>query len=165
MSADGLRDILDFVGWFVVEGKEGNFMCPEDVKCKSDTTMLCVRNMVGDTDYTWWDFQHCMMSHQMKEPGNAEACAKQLNLDFSKISSCVSGSTGQTLLAKSASVMNAANPPVKYAPDVRIAGKQFKGQNYLKAVCDLYTGDKPKGCSEEAIRAIDTRLGLTPTST
>jgi len=165
MQAEGLRDIIDFVGWFVVEGTAGNFECPEDQQCQSDKTMLCVRKIVGDTDYKWWDFQHCMMSNQMKEPGNAQPCAKKLGLDWGAISKCVSGSDGTAMLTESANVMAAAKPSVQYAPDIRIEGKQFKGQNFLKKICGLYTGTPPAGCSAENMQRIDDDLSLAAART
>jgi hypothetical protein len=120
--------------------------------------MLCVRKILGDTDYKWWDFQHCMMSNQMKEPGNAEPCAQKLGLDWSKISACVGGADGKAMLTQSNQIMNAAKPAVEYAPDVRIEGKQFKGQNFLKQICSLYTGEAPKGCSAENIQRVEDSL-------
>jgi hypothetical protein len=122
-------------------------------------TMLCTRSIVGDADVaSWWGMQHCMMSDQGHEPGNAQGCAEKLKLDWTKISACASGDAGAALLAKSLAAMKAETPAVTHAPDVRINGTPYTGTNYLKQICSVYSGTPPAGCSAESIAAVDAEI-------
>lgn len=178
MRQPGLTDILDFQTNFVVchkhdsegaclpvkAGDQGKFYCQEDSDCESARAMLCVRNMTGNFNFTWWDFQHCIMEDKKPprfggDPKNVAPCAKTLSLDLNAINKCVNGNTGQALLGEALRMRQQLKPAYTYAPDLRInGGRSFRGTNFLKAICEAYTGPPPEGCSKARIAAIEEEL-------
>lgn len=184
MSAPGLRSIIDFQTNFVVcyrHSKEDGsclpikpsdkgkpFYCQEDgfcngkegsCPCFAARHMLCARNMTGNFDFTWWDFQVCMMKDTGKEedpPSHAQTCAKQLSLDYTTLKKCVDGPLGQHLLGEALHAREALRPKFTYSPDLRInGGASFRGKDFLKAICSAYQGPPPKGCSREWMQAVE----------
>lgn len=127
----------------------------------------------------WWDFVACMYSvadpngdddHDTKNPlahtetfdGQLETCAQKLpDYSATDLKACAHGSEGVALRKVSA----AKTPDDKFAGPVwaEVAGAVVQRpdgpasprgpwiQKIVKAVCDAYTGQKPKACAQAGV--------------
>lgn len=86
-------------------------------------------------------------------------CAIKYGIDDAAIQKCAESADAVTIIEAVDKATHAANPPVKYFPDIRINGKQCQGcQNeadFIKTICAaIVDGPKPAACSKAALQTM-----------
>jgi len=147
MEAEGLPAILDIDEEFVATSLTN--CLHGSGECVGNKILLCAAHNYTSTDvWAWWNLGVCMQANNAYSnvPDNAPACATKVGLDWNKINACASSSTGDALFSNSIKFCNTNG--VHSTPTIVINGKQYVGgpSNNLQAVCQAYTGTKPKGC-------------------
>jgi len=115
--------------------------------------ILCAEKYSNIT--TAIDFASCLADKIDNVPTNAPACAKRCGLDFTTIRNCAFSSTGQQLLKNSQKL--ADNDGAVWSPTIMINDEMFclwhstpckatSEDDFLRAVCDAYTGPTPAAC-------------------
>lgn len=156
MQQTGLKDIIDLTEYFVGENYgNGQFSCMHGAgECVGDQLELCAYHFYNST-WKWWDFGVCLQGPDYGSiPQNAQQCATQAGLDYSKLSSCQSGALGTQLFAESIKRANQAG--IYATPTIFLAGHEYVGgaNNPLQVICNAYTGTKPAGCSSANIARV-----------
>jgi len=91
----------------------------------------------------------CMNQNMQSIPGNWETCAESNNLDVESIRTCYEGEEGKDLFKTSiakAKTLGATGSPTIYINNEKYAGGRTE-TDFLKAICNAYTGDKPEACT------------------
>jgi len=165
MSKPDMVEIIDFVTWFAVTRKNSTsagsgFDCGEDLAgCDGARIMLCGRHLSGDKAVAaWWYFEDCFYSYQKDNMDSANmtmhaaTCARPAGISVQALSNCVDGPDGQAMLEASAN-MTLSPPAVVWTPWFELDGKVPGGGkqpieiDYLKVICDAYTGTPPESCN------------------
>jgi len=100
-------------------------------------------------------FSACLAETIDTVPTNAAECASRLGIDFSDIPQCALGEKGRQLLKDS--MVLADNDGAVWSPTILIDDKPYclwhstpckasKPEDFLRAICDAYKGDKPEAC-------------------
>lgn len=91
----------------------------------------------------------CMNDNAQGIPSNWEACAQTNGLKVDAIKTCSQGEEGKQLLRESlakAQARQAGGSPTIYINNAKYSGA--RGENdFLRAICNAYTGTKPAACS------------------
>ena len=116
--------------------------------------ILCAEKQTNITAAV--DFAACLAEKIDTVPNNAAQCAKQFGIDYDDIRTCAFSSTGQELLKKAQ--MLADKDDAVWSPTVIINDELYclwhstpckatTEDDFLRAICDAYTGPKPAGCN------------------
>ncbi|NXH15738.1 GILT reductase, partial [Bucco capensis] len=135
-----------------VSGK-WQFLCqhgPEE--CLGNMIETCLMNEAKDFS-VYFPVIFCLESGSSVTK-NLEACLQVYapELDRSRISGCVQGDTGASLMHHNAQLTQALDPPHQYVPWILVNGKhteelQDQAQtSLLGLICRLYQGKKPEAC-------------------
>ncbi len=97
----------------------------------------------------WFEFIHCQNESYKAVAVNWESCLKTVGLPVEKVTACINGEEGKSLVKASFAKANAAD--VQGSPTIHIAGKDYGGdrspKGLMRAICDAYAGAKPGACA------------------
>lgn len=145
-QADGIAAALDFSLHAGLRNHTDGFHCPDEaLNCPTSMYIVCAFDAVQNLDKKV-AFLKCMDASKSDDAEvKTKACAAQLALDFSKISTCFGGGHGKQLMQVQADWINSHYPlggPQLFVPHVKIGGKTLSNMthtpNYtevLAAVC------------------------------
>jgi len=140
-----LKEIPDYpTGFWSLHGQSeviGNGM----IKCVEKSTDVA----------TAVKFSACLAETIDRVPTNAAECARRLGIDFSGIPQCALNATGKELLKDS--MILADNDGAVWSPTIVINDQTYclwhstpckaeKPEDFLRAICDAYTGPTPDAC-------------------
>lgn len=112
-----------------------------------DLAQICAKDMAPDR---YLDFISCQNKNPRAVDKNWRDCASEGGLEASAIESCMTGDKGQKLLA--ASFAEAKKRGASGSPTMFLNGKPYEGgrkpRDFMRSVCDAYTGDRPAACSK-----------------
>ena len=95
---------------------------------------LCAKQV---DESKFFPFIKCVSENYREIPGNSEACAKKLGLDFAALRTCAEGPEGKRLLTESAGRAKAAG--ARGSPTIKLGGKAYRGgrgkRDFMRAVC------------------------------
>ncbi|GAB6022281.1 Lysosomal thiol [Chamberlinius hualienensis] len=136
---------------FFANGTSWDFSCqhgPEE--CDGNIIHSCaLKYYPSNSDNV--PFISCAMS-QSDPPAASQQCAVQYGLDWNTINACATSEEGTQLLHDNGVTTNSANPPVTWVPWIVIndvyseANEVLATTNFIKLVCDSYTGPLPPQC-------------------
>jgi sulfur relay (sulfurtransferase) DsrF/TusC family protein len=141
---------LDFKVSYIGDKKGDEFTSmhgPKEVT--GDIVQLCAQKLAPQSFMK-------MIACQYKTPQGAHSvdtnwqdCAKEAGISSSSLKSCIEGSEGKGLLA--ASFDNSRQRGATGSPTMFLNGKPYQGgrksRDFLRTVCDAYTGAKPQACT------------------
>jgi len=152
-------DVLDLQIGFIMkdipEYPTGYWSLHGQSEVIGNALVKCVENDSNVT--TAIDYASCLAEKIDTVPTNAAFCADRLGLDFASIRTCAFSQTGQDLLKQSMVLADKDN--AVWSPTVIINDdlyclwhstpcKATKEEDFLRAVCEAYTGTKPSACPQ-----------------
>lgn len=144
---------------YIASQKSGAFVClHKEAECEGNMQQLCARHVqekAGNLQ-RWWDFVLCQDENRSAIPGNAEACARRVGIDFTQIQKCIDTGIGATLFEASLKYTQALG--IRACCTVYIEHKLrcvhdktwkqctggSKAEDFAHTVCDAYTGPSAK---------------------
>jgi glutaredoxin len=159
-----LGDRLDVSVGYIGRGDKSNFTSlhgPAEVK--GDIAQLCANKLAPAKTI---DFIACQNKNARAVDTNWKDCAKEVGINEAKLTKCLEGDEGKTLLA--ASFEEAQKRGAQGSPTMFLNGQPYQGgrktRDFLRAACDSLTTDKPEACKNipeppvvDAIFFSDTR--------
>lgn len=112
----------------------------------------------------WLPFIHCLEGYIAGgNPTTADAkkCAADVGMTWAVLDKCWTSAEGHALDVANAFATAALQPPHQFVPWVTLSDAPGAGtfctengcDNFIQAVCDAYTGEKPAACPAEAAAA------------
>jgi interferon gamma-inducible protein 30 len=138
------------------EGGQWKFDCQHGKEeCVGNVIETCAISLLKNITVSF-PFVHCFEKNiNDKDPHTvAKQCAEDLDIDYSPIDACQSGSLGNRLEHEMALKTDALEPKHNYVPWITLNGKHTEKiqdeaeDNLLKLVCEYYTGPKPSACKD-----------------
>ncbi|MBN2361549.1 MAG: hypothetical protein JXR83_19005, partial [Deltaproteobacteria bacterium] len=133
---DKLGPEIDLVIDYIGDNKDGNLNSMHGAdEVLGDKLQLCA---IKHAPARWMDFLVCQNKNMKEVTKNWESCAKELQLDGTKIKACADGDEGKQLLT--ASFAKAQQKGARGSPTMFIAGKPYSGRrgpnDFLRAICN-----------------------------
>lgn len=138
---------VEFIG---NQGPDGNFNSlhgPTEVV--GDTYQVCAEKYSAK----WFDTILCQNKGVQQVDSNWEGCAQEAGIPtdtIGKVTACAQGQEGKDLLG--ASFKRATEKGVRGSPTIYIGGQEYQGgrkaSDFMKGICQAYTGAKPAICSD-----------------
>lgn len=131
-------------------GTKWVFDCQHGEKeCKMNLVETCALHLLSHPTQ-FIPYIHCVENNLSLS--NAEACAKNLHVDWEPIWNCYNGSEGNFLEHQMAEKTEALNPPNDYVPWIVVDGEHTEEMqtdaqtDLIDFVCKKYSGTKPHAC-------------------
>lgn len=142
-----LGDDLDLQVDYIGEDNNGVLTSMHgDPEVVGNTAQLCAMKMSNK----WFDFIECQNKNYREVGTNYGSCAAEVGIDPKALAACTTGAEGKALLA--ASFKRAKDRNATGSPTIYLAGKEYEGgrrpMEFMRAICDAYTGEKPQACHE-----------------
>jgi interferon gamma-inducible protein 30 len=143
------------------------FRCQHGAReCAGNMIQACAVNLLQDTAKVL-PLVYCMESQRAPDRAGQQ-CAERLNITWSPIQECASGTQGQQFLAAMGDRTHGLNPRLTFVPwininDVHTDNYQDNAlYNLKKIVCETYTGnDSPPACASYVTTTTETEQGQT----
>ena len=136
-------DIVPYGNAKVLTRDPPTFKCQHGEKeCYGNYVELCAQKYFPEK---WWDFLICEESSVDFSEEGVKNCGKMALVDPDVILKCAKGTEGPLLHLEAAD----KTPDHRWVPWVVVNDRVLDdGENFLKAVCDAYTGEKPASCKK-----------------
>jgi len=135
---------VEFIGQTSPTGELTSMHGPKEVK--GDMVQACAQKHTPK----WFQLILCQNKNMREVDTNWEACASEVGAPVDKLRACVDGEEGKELLK--ASFEKANQKGARGSPTIYIGGNQYGGgrrpADFMKAICNAYTGKKPAACSD-----------------
>ena len=155
LAAEGVKNIVNLTQNPLARVNESYAFCHHGgwYECDMQTHALCAKKLKPDDAFAMFEYIECNFGNLgTKDADNTRLCAANATLDYEDLWKCATGfgpDSGPDMLLKSAQLADSLG--VNSSPTVFINGKELQGvptaPDLLKAICDAYTGAKPKGCT------------------
>lgn len=166
-AENGFKDAVEKLGGdldlkleFIGDNKGGQLTSMHgDKEVKGNLAQICAMKHSPK----WFDMVMCQNKNMREVDTNWEACAKEVGAPSDKIKACMEGPEGQQLLAES--FERSKKLGARGSPTIFIGGQKYEGgrrpNDFLKAVCNAYSGNKPAACASipESPKVNITMLG------
>ena len=147
---DEIGDRIDFHLDFIANEANGKFTALHgQPEVDGNIVQLCAIKYYPDAR-EYMKLVECMNQNMRAIPQGWEQCATKSGMDAKKIKACFEGNEGKDLLRaslKRAKARNAQGSPTMYLAGAPYQGGRSKN-DFLRAICQKLTGDKPAACSK-----------------
>lgn len=136
---------VEFIGQVSPTGDLTSMHGPNEVK--GNVAQACA---MKHAPAKWFDFMLCQGENMKEVHTNWQACAAQHGVPQDKLAACIDGQEGKDLMK--ASFEKAQKMGARGSPTIFIGGKKYeggrRGPDFMKAICNSYTGNKPAVCAD-----------------
>jgi len=151
-EADGISDAVEFKLSPGVRGPEHThkpgYSCVDEDNCDNEEYFLCGQSLGGGVEWL-----ACLDASEATPAKKAQSCAAPNKLDFTKISSCFSGTQGKSLLKAASLHFDGKFPKPVGVPTIEIDGVALgNDRTYATIIKDLCAkGIKAGACSKTIV--------------